>query len=82
MDAMPGQARRDNAVFLARQAAALAVVPDPERVVSIAADAAASVQLTGSARLRRELQAIPAKAAGWSRTSHGRQLRDIVASVA
>jgi hypothetical protein len=82
MDAMPGQARRDNAVFLARQAGALAVVPDPERVVSIAADAAASVQLTGSARLRRELQAIPAKAAAWSRTPHGRQLRDIVASVA
>lgn len=82
MDQMPEAARRDNAVFQARQAAALAVVPDPERTVSLAAEAAASVRVTGSARLRRELRAITRRASGWSQTPAGRQLRDIVASVA
>jgi hypothetical protein len=82
MDQMPETARRDNAVFHARQAAALAVVPDPERTVSLAAEAAACVQVTGSARLRRELRAITRRASIWSQTPAGRQLRDIVASVA
>jgi hypothetical protein len=82
MDTMPEQARRDNAVFLARQAGALAVIPDPDRAVSLAADAAAAVTPTGSARLRKELRAIPARGRSWSRTAHGRQLRDIVATVA
>jgi hypothetical protein len=82
MDEMPESARRDNAVFRARQAAALAVVPDPERTVSLAAEAAATIQVTGSARLRRELRAITRRASGWSQTPAGRQLRDIVASAA
>jgi len=82
MDSMPESARRDNAVFRARQSAALAQVPDPDRAVWAAAEAASAVQVTGSARLRREIKAIPAHAASWSRTSAGRELREIVGAVA
>jgi tetratricopeptide (TPR) repeat protein len=82
MDSMPATARRDNAVFRARQAAALAVVPDPDRAVRAAAEAASAVHATGSARLRRELKAVPGKAALWERTAAGRELRAIVAAVA
>jgi hypothetical protein len=81
MDSMPASARRDNAVFRARQAAALAVVPDPERAVWAAAEAASAVQATGSARLRRELKAVPRSALAWERTAAGRELRAIVGSV-
>jgi hypothetical protein len=82
MDSMPETARRDNAVFRARQAAALAVVPDPDRAVWAAAEAASAVQLTGSARLRRELKAVPRHAVLWERTAAGRELHAIVAAVA
>jgi hypothetical protein len=82
MDSMPETARRDNAVFRARQSAALAQVPDPDRAVQAAAEAASAVRATGSARLRREIKAIPKHAANWSRTSAGRELREIVAAVA
>ena len=56
MDSMPASARRDNAVFRARQSAALAQVPDPDRAVWAAAEAASAVRATGSARLRRRGQ--------------------------
>jgi tetratricopeptide (TPR) repeat protein len=82
MDSMPETARRDNAVFRARQSAALAQVPDPDRAVQAAAEAASAVRATGSARLRREIKAIPEHAESWSRTSAGRELREIVAAVA
>jgi transcriptional regulator with XRE-family HTH domain len=82
MDTMPERARRDNAVFRARQAAALAQVPDPDRAVQAAAEAASAVSATGSARLRREIKAIPRHAASWARTSAGRELSEIVAAVA
>ena len=82
MDSMPQTARRDNAVFRARQSAALAQVPDPDRAVWAAAEAASVVRATGSARLRREIRAIPKYAASWARTSAGRELREIVAAVA
>jgi transcriptional regulator with XRE-family HTH domain len=79
---MPDALRRDNAVFSTRYAAALAVVPEPERVTRIAADAASLVRTTGSARLRRELLALPRRAAGWADTRAGRELGDIIASIA
>lgn len=82
MDSMPETARRDNAVFRARQAAALAQVPDPDRAVWAAAEAVSAVRATGSARLRREIKAIPAHAALWARTSAGRELREIIGAVA
>jgi hypothetical protein len=79
MDSMPDTARRDNAVFRARQSAALAQVPD--RAVWAAAEAASAMRATGSARLRREINAIPNHAASWSRPSAGRELRGVVAAV-
>lgn len=82
MDSMPPSARRDNAVFRARQSAALARVPDPDRAVWAAAEAAGAVRVTGSARLRREIRAIPQHGASWARTSAGRELREIVGAVA
>jgi hypothetical protein len=61
---MPDSARRDNAVFAARQAAALAAAPEPERATEIA-------QLrTGRAGDRlgphaASFSQLPALAAGW-----------------
>jgi hypothetical protein len=82
MDSMPESARRDNAVFRARQSAALARVPDPDRAVWAAAEAVEAVNATGSARLRGELKALPSHAQAWAKTSAGRELRAIVRSVA
>ncbi|MFC3963040.1 helix-turn-helix domain-containing protein [Nocardia jiangsuensis] len=81
MDSMPDRARRDNAVFRARQAAALAKVPDPDRAVRAAAEAAEAYASTGSVRLRRELEVVGSRAAGWSDSSAGRELRTILGSV-
>ncbi|UGT63314.1 helix-turn-helix domain-containing protein [Nocardia asteroides] len=81
MDSMPDRARRDNAVFRARQSAALARVPDPDRAVRAAAQAADAYTSTGSARLRRELEIVGSQAAGWSDSSAGRELRTIIESV-
>jgi hypothetical protein len=69
-------------LFPTRLAAAVAAVPEPDRVTAIAADAAGLVQVTGSARLRKELLTLPRQAAAWRHTPAGRQLRAIVASVA
>jgi hypothetical protein len=82
MDSMPETARRDNAVFRARQSAALARVPDPDRAVWAAAEAAGAVSVTGSARLRREIREIPGHARAWEGTAAGRELREIVRAVA
>ncbi|TQS26105.1 helix-turn-helix transcriptional regulator [Microbispora sp. KK1-11] len=78
----PESARRDNGVFWARQAAALAAVPEPERVVQIASAAASVVDGTGSARLRKEIKAVACHATAWASTGPGRQLADIVARFA
>jgi hypothetical protein len=82
MSAMPDSARRDNAVFRARMAGALASVPDPDAAVEAAREAAAVVTLTGSARLRREIAGLPRQARAWARTPPGRELAAIVAGVA
>lgn len=63
----PQSVRRDNAVFWTRWAGALAAVPEPERVVQIAAAAAPIVESTGSARLRRELPVQPLPPGEWTR---------------
>ncbi|MCL2580985.1 MAG: helix-turn-helix domain-containing protein [Streptosporangiales bacterium] len=81
MKSMPAEARRDNAVFAARQAQALAQVPDPHRVLEITAAAAETVPATGSARLRRELGGIRERARPWIRTRAGRELSGILAGI-
>ncbi|MBF6357028.1 hypothetical protein IU449_21195 [Nocardia higoensis] len=82
MDSMPELARRDNAVFRARQSAALAKMPDPDRAVWAATEAAKAFEKTGSARLRRELKALLAHSSAWAHTSAGRELQAIVGSLA
>lgn len=79
LDAMPDSARRDNAVFRARQAQAAAQLPDPDRTIELAAIAVAAVQPTGSQRLRQELAAVRDKARPWARTTAGRQLNEVLA---
>lgn len=74
----PESARRDNGVFWARQASALAAIPEPERVVHIVSTTASVVDGTGSVRLRRELKAIPRQATAWADTASGRELAEIV----
>ncbi|WP_203883417.1 hypothetical protein [Planotetraspora kaengkrachanensis] len=78
----PESARRDNGVFWARQAGALAAIPEPERAVQIASATAAIVEGTGSARLRQELRAIPQRATAWAGTAYGRELGEIIAQFA
>ncbi|MGI5220389.1 hypothetical protein [Nocardia sp. CA-290969] len=82
MDSMPESARRDNAVFRARQSAVLSRVPDPDRAVWAAAKAVEAVRATGSARLRSELQGVLSHARAWAGTSAGRELRALVGSLA
>jgi tetratricopeptide (TPR) repeat protein len=82
LSGMPESARRDNAVFRARQATALAMMPEPERVVGIVAEIASVATDTGSARMKRELKAIPRHATSWSGTAPGRELTEIIAQVA
>lgn len=77
----PESARRDNGVFWTRQAAALAALPEPERVVEIAATTAAIASDTGSARLRRELVALGRQASNWAKTPSGRELNEIIATI-
>ncbi|MGV9784336.1 hypothetical protein, partial [Nocardia farcinica] len=81
MDVMPASARRDNAVFRARQSAALARVPDPDRALWAAAEAMDASRATGSARIRRELNKVVVQAEAWVHTSAGRELRILVESV-
>lgn len=77
----PQSARRDNGVFWARQARALAAMPEPERVVEIAAATAPIAEGTGSARLRQELKAIPARAGAWRHSGPGREPAEIIAGI-
>lgn len=77
----PESARRDNGVFWARQASALAAISEPERVVQIATSTIAIAKSTGSARLRQELNAIPHRAPAWANTTHARELADILSQL-
>jgi len=74
LGAMSGSARRDTAVFRARQAAALAVTGEPEQAGQIAGDVVTLVGETGSARLRSELLAVRDRMSPWAGTAAGREL--------
>ncbi|RAY12295.1 Twin-arginine translocation pathway signal [Actinomadura craniellae] len=82
MATMTEATRRDTGVFRARHAAALAAIPEPERVTDIAAETATLIKDTGSARLKRELLTLPRHATGWTDTAPGRDLADILAAIA
>jgi hypothetical protein len=81
MDSMPQTARRDNAVFRARQSAALARCPTP---IAPCGQPERRPALCGP-RDRPDFavrSGIPEHAASWARTSAGRELREIVTAVA
>lgn len=82
LDMAPEPAQRDKGVFWARQAAALAAVPEPERVVQIASTTAAVFANTGSARLRRELKAVAKQANAWGKNPFRRELTEIISAIA
>lgn len=81
LDDMPTNARRDTAVFRARQAAALAAAGEAEQTKHIAEDVVRLVHETGSARLRQELLLIPAKMSTWADTATGRDLTEVLATI-
>ncbi|WP_326644071.1 hypothetical protein OG884_09180 [Streptosporangium sp. NBC_01755] len=81
LPSMPATARRDIGVFLARQGAALAAIPDPERATEVASKAIELLRQTGSVRQRAELIAMPARMGAWVKTAKGREMTEMLANV-
>jgi hypothetical protein len=78
----PATARRDVGVWSARQAAASAVLGQPERAVDLARRAVGVVLETGSARARRELGAVDAAMSPWQADAVGQDLAEALAPIA
>ncbi|WP_440104870.1 hypothetical protein [Streptosporangium sp. H16] len=81
LPSVPTTARRDIGVFLARQGAALAAVPEPERATEVAKKAIELLRQTGSVRQRAELVAMPNRMDAWVNTAKGREMTEMLASV-
>ncbi|MFC6084371.1 hypothetical protein [Sphaerisporangium aureirubrum] len=79
LPAMPPSARRDIGVFLARQAAALAAVPDPEWATVVVREAMAHLHRIGSVRQRAALREIPARMGAWADSTQGRVMTEMLA---
>ncbi|MFF9865204.1 Twin-arginine translocation pathway signal [Streptomyces sp. NPDC013953] len=79
LDIVPPEARRDRGVYLARYATAAAVAGEPEQAVEIARTAAGIAVETGSARMRRELQALQVAMSPWHDATVGQDLTEILA---
>jgi hypothetical protein len=79
--AMPDSARRDRAVFQARQATSLALLGESEQVGHIAKGVADVVRETDSARLRREFAAIRRAMSAWASSPAGRDLSALLGSI-
>ncbi|MEV6980018.1 hypothetical protein AB0M95_01960 [Sphaerisporangium sp. NPDC051017] len=80
LPAIPETSRRDIGVFLARQAAALAATPDPERATHVAREAIQLLRQTGSVRQRAELRAIPDRMGAWAHSAQGQVMAEMLAS--
>ncbi|MFD8934066.1 multiprotein-bridging factor 1 family protein [Streptomyces sp. NPDC059578] len=74
-------ARRDAAVWTARQASAAAALKEPERAVALVRQAADAVAETGSVRARRELKAAARAMRPWQAEAVGRELAGVLASI-
>ncbi|WP_406312209.1 hypothetical protein OHA77_26790 [Streptosporangium sp. NBC_01639] len=81
LPSMPVTARRDIGVFLARQSAALATIPEPERATDAARKAIELLHQTGSIRQRAELAAVSARMGAWVDTAQGREMAEMLAGV-
>ncbi|WP_432061702.1 Twin-arginine translocation pathway signal [Streptomyces sp. S1] len=81
LDVVPGTARRDRGVYMARHATAAAASQEPEQAVEIAREAATIAVETGSARMRRELVTLERVMRPWQDAPVGRALAEALAPV-
>ncbi|MFF5451895.1 Twin-arginine translocation pathway signal [Streptomyces sp. NPDC012950] len=79
--AVPGTARRDRGVYMARHATAAATARQPEQAVEIAREVATIAVETGSARMRRELTTLERAMRPWQDAPVGRDLAEALAPV-
>ncbi|MFG2900991.1 Twin-arginine translocation pathway signal [Streptomyces zaomyceticus] len=79
--AVPGTARRDRGVYMARHATAAATARQPEQAVEIARKVATIAVETGSARMRRELATLERTMRPWQDAPVGRDLAEALAPV-
>ncbi|MGW6457021.1 Twin-arginine translocation pathway signal [Streptomyces sp. NPDC055078] len=78
---VPGTARRDRGVYLARHATAAAAAQEPDQALEIARTVADIAIETRSARLRREMVALERAMRPWHDAPVGRDLAEVLASV-
>ncbi|MFD9047699.1 Twin-arginine translocation pathway signal [Streptomyces zaomyceticus] len=79
--AVPGTARRDRGVYMARHATAAATAREPEQAVEIARKVATIAVETGSARMRRELATLERVMRPWQDAPVGRDLAEALEPV-
>jgi len=79
--ALPADQRRDRGVFQTRQAAAAATLGQPDRVLALASEAAATATATGSVRARRELAGLRDRMRPWAEDRYGRDLDGLLATI-
>ncbi|MFE0761402.1 Twin-arginine translocation pathway signal [Streptomyces smyrnaeus] len=78
---VPGTARRDRGVYLARQATAAATAQEPDQAVEIAREAAQIAVDTGSVRMRRELETLQGAMRPWHDAPIGQELAEVLTAV-
>jgi hypothetical protein len=81
MSAAPSTARRDVGVWVARQATLSASLREPEQAVELARHAVKVALETGSARVRRELEAAEATMEPWQADPVGQDFADVLAPI-
>lgn len=81
LDIVPGTARRDRGVYMARHATAAAGAGEPDQALEIARAVADIAVETRSARMRRELVALQRAMRPWQDAPVGQDLAEVLASV-
>ncbi|MET9545711.1 Twin-arginine translocation pathway signal [Streptomyces sp. NPDC006627] len=81
LEAVPGTARRDRGVYMARHATAAAEAGEPDQALEIARSVADIVVETRSARMRRELGTLQRAMRPWQDAPVGRDLAEVLEPV-
>ncbi|GAA4219418.1 tetratricopeptide (TPR) repeat protein [Streptosporangium album] len=81
LERQPSQSQRDVGVFQARFATALAASGEAERAVATAGNVVRLIRETGSARMKTALLGIRPAMRPWARTSHGRQVSEMLKAI-
>lgn len=81
LDIVPGTARRDRGVYMARHATAAAAAGEPDRALEIARTVSEIAVETRSARMRRELGTLQRAMRPWQDAPVGRDLAEVLAPV-